>query len=297
MSETSKSALDARLSVCQLSLPDTTFEEDLQVIKGSGAPGVALAEFKMRDGEDDKHIADLRASGLTATVCIPANIAPLSMLPPYIYPGPDDVDERVELMCGSVRRLAAYEPDCIALCTGSSEGYSREDARRIAIEGIREATRVADEHGTRIALEICRNDLGTDFTFLQEIPETMEFIEEVGSPAIGLCYDFYHLWDKDDALELTEQYATRTFGVQYNDWREPPRGPADRVLPGDGIMDIPGIIGALERGGFTGWYDFEVFSDDGRWGVDLPDSLWKMPYDEMLDKAHAGFRTAWEARR
>lgn len=289
-------SIGSRLSVCQLSLPDTTFEEDLELIVASGAPGVALAESKMRDGEDEKHLTALRASGLKATVCIAANVSPLPIRPTGFFPGPDDVDERVALMCKSIRRLAAYNPDCITLVTGSSEGYSKEKAWQLAVEGIREATRVAAEHNTRIALEICRNDLGVEFGFLQTLTEGIAFIDEVANPAIGLCYDFYHVWDRENNLELTERYATRIFGVQYSDWREPPRTMADRVLPGDGIIDIPRIIGALERGGFNGWYDFEMFSDDGRWGTDLPDSVWKMPKNEMLDKAHAGIRKAWDKR-
>lgn len=56
------------------------------------------------------------------------------------------------------------------------------------------------------------------------------------------------------------------------------------------------MLGALERGGFNGWYDFEIFSDDGRWGTDLPDSLWKLPYDELIERANAGLLKAWNAR-
>jgi sugar phosphate isomerase/epimerase len=259
---------------------------------------VAIAEMKLREGDEEAQVAALRASGLVATVCLPANIGPLPLRPPLIYPGPDAVNERVVLMCSSIERLAAFDPDCICMVTGSSQGYSQPHAWQMAVEGLRVAARVAVDNDTRIALEMIRGDLGYDFGFLHTLPEAVAFLDEVGSPAIGLCYDFYHLWDTDDVLEHTERYANRVFGVQYNDWHEPPRSStgADRLVPGDGVIDIPGILGALERGGFTGWYDFELFSDDGRWGTDLPDSLWKLPYNELLNKAHAGFLHAWEAR-
>lgn len=286
---------ELRLSVCQLSLPDTTFEEDLELIKKAGADGVAVAELKLRDGEDEQQVAALKASGLAATICIPTNIAPLPMRPAVIYPGPEDVDERVSLMGQSIERLAAFNPDCIAVVTGSAEGYSARDARRLALEGLREAARVATANNTRLALETNRN-FGVDFSFLKTLPETVEFLDELGDPSVGILYDFYHLWDTDDIVEDTVRFGDRIIGVQYNDWREPPRSMADRVLPGDGVIDIPRILGALERGGFHGWYDLEVFSDDGRWGTELPDSLWKLPYDELLDRAHTGLRNAWEAR-
>lgn len=284
-----------RLSVCELSLPDTTFEEDLDLIRASAATGVAIAEFKLRDGEEAAQAAALKASGLAATICIPAAIAPLPLLPDYIYPGPADPDLRLEAMLASIRRLAPFEPDCIAVITGSSAGYAAADARRIAVEAMREATKLARSLGTRLALETNRNE-GIDFSFLRSLPDAVDFLDEVGEPGIGLLYDFYHLWDENDIVADTERFASRIFGVQYNDWREPPRCAADRLLPGDGLMDIPALLGALDRGGFDGWYDFEIFSDDGRWGTDLPDSLWKLPHDELIGRAHSGLLRAWDIR-
>jgi sugar phosphate isomerase/epimerase len=286
---------DSRFSVCQLTMPDTSFEEDLELIVGVRVGGVALAEAKLRDGDGPAQVEALLTSGLAATVCVPANISPLPLHPAVIYPGPEDLDERVSLMCDSVRRLAPFQPDCIVMVTGSEKGRSRPDAMRMATEGLREVARVAGELDTRIALEVCR-DVGFDGSFLRSLPEAIEFIDEVDSPHIGICYDTYHVWDGPDILEHTERHASRIFGVQLSDWREPPRGYADRLVPGDGPIDFPGIIGALERGGYTGWYDFELFSDDGRWGTELPDSLWKLPYGELLQRGLAGFHEAWNAR-
>jgi len=282
-----------RLSVCELSLPDTTFEQDLDLIRASGATGIAISEFKLRDGEDLSQIAALKESGLTATICIPANTSPLPLRPDDVFPGSADPEVRLEEMLGSIRRLSQYQPDCILAVTGSRSGYDLRDARKIAVEALREATTLAAELGTRLALETNRN-LGLDYSFLRSLPETIDFLDEIGDPGIGLLYDFYHLWDQDDIIADTERFAARIFGVQYNDWREPPRCFADRLLPGDGAMNLPAMLGALERGGYRGWYDFEIFSDDGRWGTDLPDSLWKVPYDQLLNRAHAGLKRAWD---
>lgn len=281
------------LSVCQLSLPDTTFEQDLDLIRASAATGVAIVESKLREGEEEQQGAALQASGLTATVCLPTNISPLPLQPDYIFPGPTDPDARLELMLQSIRRMAPFKPDCIVVITGSSEGYSLTDARKIAVQSLREATKLAVELGTRLALETNRN-FEIDFSFLRTIPEAIDFLDEIGDPGIGLCYDFYHLWDQENLLEDTEQVASRIFGVQHNDWREP-RSSADRLITGEGVMDIPAMLGALNRGGFKGWYDFEVFSDDGRWGTDLPDSLWKLPPDEFIRRGNEGLLRAWNA--
>ena len=45
----------------------------------------------------------------------------------------------------------------------------------------------------------------------------------------------------------------------------------------------------LIEAGYQGWYDFEVFSDDGRWGNDFPDSLWKLPHEVFLQRGYDAF--------
>jgi hypothetical protein len=37
-----------------------------------------------------------------------------------------------------------------------------------------------------------------------------------------------------------------------------------------------------------------VFSDDGRFGNDYADSLWKLPPRELLEGGVAGFARAWD---
>ena len=69
----------------------------------------------------------------------------------------------------------------------------------------------------------------------------------------------------------------RFVGVHIADWRDPTRGWADRVLPGDGVADLPALLGTLERAGWNGYYDLEIFSDNGTFGNAWPGSLWDVP--------------------
>ena len=82
-----------------------------------------------------------------------------------------------------------------------------------------------------------------------------------------------------------------------NDWRESTRGWADRVLPGDGVADLPGILGALDAAGWDGFYDLEVFSDNGAFGSAYPDSLWDVPPAELARRGLESFARCWHERR
>jgi sugar phosphate isomerase/epimerase len=62
--------------------------------------------------------------------------------------------------------------------------------------------------------------------------------------------------------------------VHVSDRREPTRSHFDRVLPGDGVLDLAAAFRAVEASGYDGWYDVEIFSDNGAFGDSFPDSLW-----------------------
>ncbi len=281
-------------SACQASYPGTSFEEDLSLLVELGVRGISIAEGKLRAGEEERQLEAFQASGLTAAVCLPSTSSALPSFPRMVRPGPENPRERIGLMQESIRRLAPFRPDTIVVATGSSRGYAPEEARALAVEGLRGAAAVADEYGLRLSLEPIR-DVGYDASFVKTIPETLELIDEVGAENLDLCYDVYHLWDGDDIEALTETYASRIGGVQLNDWREPPRGMADRLMPGDGTIDLASLLAALVRGGYTGWYDLEIFSDDGRWGTDLPDSLWKLPAPEFYRRGRDAFARVWSS--
>jgi sugar phosphate isomerase/epimerase len=52
-------------------------------------------------------------------------------------------------------------------------------------------------------------------------------------------------------------------------------------------QDSRAAVRALEAAGYDGWYDVEVMSDDGTFGDAFPDSLWKLPVDEIARRAVA----------
>ena len=94
------------------------------------------------------------------------------------------------------------------------------------------------------------------------------------------------IWSSDEAYKNL---------VHLCDYRRPTRSWNDRVLPGDGVVDLPAVFAALREGGYDSWFDLEVFSDDGRWGNDFPDSVWKLLWLEQARRGYEGLMRAWDA--
>jgi len=84
--------------------------------------------------------------------------------------------------------------------------------------------------------------------------------------------------------------------VHVADRREPTRSHFDRVLPGNGVLDLAAIFRTLEAGGYDGWYDVEIFSDNGVFGEAFPDSLWDVDPFELARRARKSFERVWETR-
>jgi sugar phosphate isomerase/epimerase len=276
-----------KFSVSEFSTLNLTWEEDLAAFAAGGAEGIGIAEAKLPEN-NSVALAQLRESGLKATLCLPAA---LSILPNALGPDPADPEERIELLAASVRRLAAYEPEMVMFLTGAPGDRDEAEARAIVIEGIRVLGSVGRETGVRVGVEPIHRTANAEFSIITDLPGAEALLEEAGDDSVGILFDTWHLWDTPDVLEHARRLAHRFPAVHVNDWRAKTRDWDDRALPGEGIMDLPAIIGALEAGGYDGWYDMEIFS-----GEQYPDCLLKLDPVELVRRGREGFTRAWEAR-
>src|SRR5262249_59609756 len=105
--------------------------------------------------------------------------------------------------------------------------------------------------------------------------------ELIGPEPVGIMLD---LWHVSDPAEIAA-HADRIVGVHVSDRREPTRSHFDRVLPGEGVLDLVAAFRALVAAGYDGWYDVEIFSDNGVFGSAYPDSLWDVAPEELARRA------------
>jgi sugar phosphate isomerase/epimerase len=285
-----------RFSVSEITTFHQSFDEDVESYAKAGADGIGVWEFKLPENRDDAAaLAALDAAGLKATTCIPGCLS----IFPVPFPGPTDPKERTVELCRAIERFAPFQPEVILTVSGHpGPGADPVESRRVLVDGMRQAAKLAAANGLTIGLEpLHRNVYGT-WSTIYSIPDTISVMDEIGEDNVKVLFDVYHLWDTDDVLADIVRHGDRISpSVHICDWRADTRNDFDRALPGEGIMDLPALFGALDKAGAIDWVDLEIFSDDGSFtDRDFEDSLWKQDPADVLARGKAGFEAAWEAR-
>jgi sugar phosphate isomerase/epimerase len=126
------------------------------------------------------------------------------------------------------------------------------EARGKLIETLREGAEKAMEQGVRLVLEPVNRYEG-DIVHTAE--QGLAFIEEVGHSHLGLLLDTYHVNIEEASLTKPFQSAMaadRLWHVHLGD--------SNRLPPGQGHLDFPGIVAALDEGGYQGYLSAELLA-------------------------------------
>ncbi len=100
-------------------------------------------------------------------------------------------------------------------------------------------------------------------------------MNKVQHAQVGILFDPAHYYTTVTKFEhLTAETVPLIKHVHLDDMRDKPgelsNCNSDRVLPGQGILNLPAIIARLEQLGYGGFYSIEMFNDE----------LWQVPVTE-----------------
>jgi sugar phosphate isomerase/epimerase len=168
-----------------------------------------------------------------------------------------------------------------------------ESGRRIVVEGIKRLAEASAEAGVMLAIEPFHASQRDTFSFVNSIPDALELLAEADVDGLRLLFDTWHLGDAPQIEAEIAEHASLVACVHVSDRRRPTRAEFDRVLPGEGVLPLPQLFRALGESGYDGYYEVEIFSDDGTFGEALPDSLWALDPAVVAGRARSTFDRVW----
>jgi sugar phosphate isomerase/epimerase len=260
-------------SLSAISTLNASFADDVAAYAAAGFDAIGLWEFKL-PADDAANVALLRDAGLAVAGCIPAVPSFLQLAIPGME-GPADPEERAEAICGSIRRLAAYEPECVLCLSGPLAGRPVEEGRALVVSGLRRAAGAAREAGVRLGFEPIHPSQRDSAGFVTSLGDALALLDLAGADDVGIMADTFNLCH--ESTDAVVRVAPRLTGLHVAD-ELPEPVPGVRALPERGGRSAE-LVAALRAAGWDGIVDVEIFS--------TPDAFWALPVDEAARRAFA----------
>jgi sugar phosphate isomerase/epimerase len=169
-----------------------------------------------------------------------------------------------------IDQACAIGAEMVVLVVGATPGIALEDARKHVTEGISQILPAAQAAKVKLAVEPLHPMYAADRSCINRMAEARKICETLNHPMLGIAVDAYHVWwDPDLEAEIALAAKQKTLlAYHVSDWRLSTRHLlTDRGLMGQGVIDLKRIGGWVQRAGFTGFIEVEIFSEEF-WAMD-----------------------------
>ena len=196
----------------------------------------------------------------------------------------------------AVDEAKALGAPCLVLVCGGLPQFSRPGsapskdiaAAQVQVEdGIAALLDYARAAKMPLAIEPLHPMFAADRACVSTMRQALDICDRLDpekSGAIGVALDVYHVWwDFELMAQIERAGKIRLLAFHVCDWLVPTVDMLnDRGMMGDGVIDIPKVRAAVEKQGFDGFVEVEIFSN----------AWWGKPIDEVIEATIARMKTA-----
>ena len=177
----------------------------------------------------------------------------------------------------AIDEAVALQADCLVLVVGGLPGDSHDigAAREMVADGLAAILPHARAGRIPLAIEPLHPMYAADRSCINTLEQALDLCDQLGD-GVGVAIDVYHVWWDP---KLTEQImragaGKRILAHHICDWLVPTHDLLlDRGMMGDGVIDLRSIRSLIERAGYHGPQEVEIFSAQ---------NWWKRPGEEVL---------------
>lgn len=163
----------------------------------------------------------------------------------------------------AIREAEGIGAPMVVLVCGAKVGLPLSAAREQIRDGIAAVLPEAEAAGVQLAIEPLHPMYADIRSAVNTLESANDLAEALNSPYAGVAVDVYHLW-WDPHLEREVRRCGEggnLLAFHVCDWRTPTEDMLlDRGLMGEGCIDIPLIRSWVEKAGFSGFNEVEIFS-------------------------------------
>jgi sugar phosphate isomerase/epimerase len=170
---------------------------------------------------------------------------------------------------------------CLVLVVGGLPKGAKDiaGARAQVKDGIAALLPYAKRAGVPLAIEPLHPMYAADRACVNTLAQALDLCDALdpgASGLLGVALDVYHVWwDPELSVQIRRAGRKRLLAFHVCDWLVPTTDLLlDRGMMGDGVIDLRRIRGWVERAGYRGFHEVEIFSA-ANW--------WKRDPDEVLE--------------
>ncbi|MFD5772155.1 sugar phosphate isomerase/epimerase family protein [Streptomyces sp. PDY-4] len=250
----------ARFSINQMTVKQLSLPELVDACRDLGVPGVGLWREPVQAYGLDAAAKLVRDAGLAVTTLCRGGFLTAT-----------DPAERAAALADNRRAVdeaATLGTDTLVLVSGGLPAGSRDlrGARERIADALAELGPYAEENGVRLAIEPLHPMFASDRCVVSTLTQALDIAERFPAHQVGVTVDTYHIWWDDTApAQIARAGAQgRIHTFQLADWTTPlPEGVLNgRGQIGDGAIDMREWQGHVERAGYTGPIEVELFNDE-----------------------------------
>ena len=192
---------------------------------------------------------------------------------------------RAVARCRELSRYAqAIECPWVLVVPGPTDGRTDAQVTSDTVATLREMADAAAEFGISVAFEF----MGFPWAAVRDVAGAWEIVQEANRPNLGIIVDTAHFYAGGSTLEsIREVDPGRLVVLHINDVEDvakPDITDGHRLYPGEGVIPLQDILGAVRATGWDGVVSVELFREE----------YWQQDPLVVAREAKARTVAAWE---
>jgi sugar phosphate isomerase/epimerase len=201
-------------------------------------------------------------------------VAAYASLGPFSLHEPERWEAELETARREIANAAEIGAPLVEMLTGSGRGRPYDETEAAFLALLDRLLPIAERAGVVLAFEnnhAMRMDLG----FVHQLHDALDLVEKVGSPRLRVCAELNNAWIERFLYPDLARRSPLIGIVQVNDFAAGTLTTPQRVPPGDGIIPLRRILGALASAGYSGFLELELIGPE----------IERMGYEEAIRRS------------
>jgi sugar phosphate isomerase/epimerase len=254
------------LSFNQATAERASLAEVVDACAREGVPYISVWRHKLADAGVDAAARLVRDAGLRVS----------SLCRGGMFPAASAAERaaRIEDNRRAIDEAATIGAEVLVLVCGAAPPPGRDiaGAREMIADGIAAIAPYARERGVKLGIEPLHPAFAAERSCITTLREARLLAERIGAD-VGVVVDVYHVWWDPERTAEIARLGPRIVGYHVNDWLVPAQHVLmNRGMMGDGVIELRRIRGEVERAGYSGPIEVEIFNE----------RIWAMPVDELV---------------